>query len=94
VRTPSDHKITADTSGSPSTALGPADIQSAYNLSSATAGSGATVAVVDAGDDPYAESDLAVFRSQYGLHHGQRLLREGERGRPAGKLPARSWLGG
>jgi subtilase family serine protease len=67
VRTPSDHKITADTSGPPSTALGPADIQSAYNLPSATAGSGATVAVVDAGDDPYAESDLAVFRSQYGL---------------------------
>jgi hypothetical protein len=67
VRTPSDHVITADSSGPPSTALGPADIQSAYNLPSATAGNGQTVAVVDAGDDAEAASDLAVFRSQYGL---------------------------
>jgi hypothetical protein len=67
VRTPSDHAITADSSGPPSTALGPADIQSAYGLPSATAGTGETVAVVDAGDDPTAESDLAAFRSQYGL---------------------------
>jgi hypothetical protein len=67
VRTPADHQITADQSGPPSTALTPADIQSAYKLPSATAGSGQTVAVVDAGDDPTAESDLAVFRSQYGL---------------------------
>jgi len=67
IRTPSNHQITPDTSGPPSTALGPADIQSAYNLPSATAGGGQTVAIVDAGDDPDAESDLAVFRSQYGL---------------------------
>ncbi len=46
---------------------GPADIQSAYKLPSATAGSGQTVAIVDAYDDPTAESDLAVYRSQYGL---------------------------
>jgi hypothetical protein len=67
VRTPSDHEIIPDASGPPSTALGPADIQSAYGLPSATAGTGETVAVVDAGDDATAESDLAVFRSQYGL---------------------------
>jgi len=46
---------------------GPADLQSAYALPSASAGSGATVAIVDAYDDPYAESDLAVYRQQYGL---------------------------
>jgi hypothetical protein len=67
VRTPSDHRITPDTSGPPSTALGPADIQSAYNLPSATAGGGQTVAIVDAFGDSTAESDLAAFRSQYGL---------------------------
>ncbi len=67
VRTPADHTITADSSGPPSTALTPADIQSAYNLPSATAGGGQTVAIVDAGDDPTAESDLATFRSQFGL---------------------------
>jgi Ricin-type beta-trefoil lectin domain/IPT/TIG domain len=46
---------------------GPAQLQSAYSLPSSTAGSGATVALVDAYDDPNAESDLAVYRSQYGL---------------------------
>jgi subtilase family serine protease len=45
----------------------PADLQSAYNLPSATAGSGQTVAIVDAYDDPTAEADLAVYRSQFGL---------------------------
>jgi subtilase family serine protease len=46
---------------------GPADLQSAYALPSATAGSGQTVAIVDAFDDPTAESDLAQYRSFYGL---------------------------
>jgi subtilase family serine protease len=46
---------------------GPASLQSAYNLPSATGGSGQTVAIVDAYDDPNAESDLATYRSQYGL---------------------------
>jgi Subtilase family len=45
----------------------PADLRSAYNLPSATAGSGQTVAIVDAFDDPNAEADLAKYRSQYGL---------------------------
>ncbi len=67
VRTPSDHQITADQSGPPSTALTPADLQFAYKLPSATAGAGRTVALVDAGNDPNAESDLATFRSYYGL---------------------------
>ena len=48
---------------------GPTQLQSAYNLASAAAanGTGQTVAVVDAFDDPNAASDLAVYRSQYGL---------------------------
>ena len=46
--------------------LSPANLHSAYNLPS-TGGSGLTVAVVDAYNDPNAESDLATYRSQYGL---------------------------
>ncbi|MGH3629555.1 MAG: S53 family peptidase [Sciscionella sp.] len=48
---------------------GPGDLQSAYNLASAaaSAGGGATVGIVDANDDPNAESDLATYRSTYGL---------------------------
>jgi subtilase family serine protease len=45
---------------------GPAQIQSAYKLSGLNAG-GRTVAIVDAFDDPKAASDLAKFRSTYGL---------------------------
>jgi subtilase family serine protease len=61
-----------DSSGKPvpnatPSGYGPADLQSAYKLPSSTAGSGQTVAIVDAYDDPTAESDLAVYRSQYGL---------------------------
>ena len=44
---------------------GPSDLASAYNLPSG--GSGQTVAIVDAQDDPNAESDLATYRSTYGL---------------------------
>ncbi len=46
---------------------GPADLQSAYRLPSSAAGSGQTVAIVDAFDDPNAAADLATYRSQYGL---------------------------
>ena len=47
---------------------GPTDLQSAYVLPSSTAaGTGQTVAIVDAYDDPNAESDLAVYRSNFGL---------------------------
>jgi N-acetylneuraminic acid mutarotase len=46
---------------------GPSDLQSAYNLPSGSAGSGQTVAIVDAYDDPTAEADLQVYRAQYGL---------------------------
>ena len=52
---------------------GPTDLLSAYNLPSpfdlppTTAGTGQTVAIVDAYDDPNAESDLAVYRTNFGL---------------------------
>jgi subtilase family serine protease len=46
---------------------GPPDLQAAYNLKSSVGGSGQVVAIVDAYDDPNAESDLAVYRSQFGL---------------------------
>ncbi|OLE20801.1 MAG: hypothetical protein AUG49_23740 [Catenulispora sp. 13_1_20CM_3_70_7] len=46
--------------------LGRGDLLSAYNLPS-SGGSGQTVAIVDAQDDPNAESDLATYRSTYGL---------------------------
>jgi hypothetical protein len=46
---------------------GPSSLQSAYALPSSTAGSGETVAVVDAFDDPDAASDLATYRSDWGL---------------------------
>jgi subtilase family serine protease len=46
---------------------GPSDLQAAYHLPSSTAGSGQTVAIVDAYDDPNAEKDLATYRSQFGL---------------------------
>jgi len=44
----------------------PANLQSAYKLAT-TGGSGQTVAVVDAMNDPNAASDLATYRSQWGL---------------------------
>jgi hypothetical protein len=46
---------------------GPADLRDAYDLPSASAKPGQTVAIVDAFDDPTAESDMAVYRAQYGL---------------------------
>jgi subtilase family serine protease len=61
----------AHSSGSVGTAAapsgyGPADLAAAYSLPS-TGGAGATVAIVDAFDDPAAESDLATYRANYGL---------------------------
>jgi len=44
---------------------GPGDLRSAYNLPDSD--TTATIAIIDAFDDPNAESDLAAYRSQYGL---------------------------
>ncbi|TCO55881.1 putative Ig domain-containing protein [Actinocrispum wychmicini] len=49
-----------------SAGLTPADLALAYQFDT-TGGAGRTVAIVDAYDDPNAESDLAVYRSQFGL---------------------------
>ncbi|CAM5740500.1 putative Pseudomonalisin [Streptomyces afghaniensis 772] [Streptomyces afghaniensis] len=59
---------TAAEATSPS-GYGPSDLQDAYGLTSAAAtnGTGRTVAIVNAYDDPDAESDLAAYRSHYGL---------------------------
>jgi subtilase family serine protease len=46
--------------------FGPTDFASAYNIPSGLTGT-PTVAIVDAQDDPNAESDLAVYRKQFGL---------------------------
>nr|WSY53675.1 S53 family peptidase [Streptomyces sp. NBC_00886] len=47
----------------------PTNIQSAYGLTSAASsnGAGETIAIVDAYNDPNAETDLATYRSYYGL---------------------------
>ena len=66
VRTHANHKIVSQAAGPPATALGPAEIQSAYKLP-ATGGAGQTVAIVNAYGDSTAESDLAAFRAYYGL---------------------------
>jgi subtilase family serine protease len=44
----------------------PADLRSAYNLT-ASGSTSQTIAIVDAYDDPNAESDLAVYRGQFGM---------------------------
>jgi subtilase family serine protease len=65
IRTDIHGMIDKDTPGG----YGPSDLQTAYNLTpySKNNGSGITVAIVDAYDDPNAASDLAVYRAQYGL---------------------------
>jgi subtilase family serine protease len=45
----------------------PADLQARYKLPSSTQGSGQIVAIVDAYDNPNVASDLAAYRSNYGL---------------------------
>jgi subtilase family serine protease len=66
-------EVVTDSHGNPAastspTGLSPSTIKSAYTFpTSMTAGQGKMVAIVDAYDDPTAESDLAVFSSQYGL---------------------------
>jgi hypothetical protein len=47
--------------------LGATDLRDAYRLPTASGGAGQTVAIINVFDDPKAESDLAVYRAQYGL---------------------------
>jgi hypothetical protein len=55
------------TSAGPAGGLTPEDLASAYGYAPATGGSGETVGIVDAFDDPSIASDLAVFDNEYGL---------------------------
>ncbi|WUH89928.1 putative Ig domain-containing protein [Streptomyces sp. NBC_00433] len=64
-RTDVAHSLGITPNATPS-GYGPTDLQSAYALPS-SAGAGATVAIVDAQDDPNAAADLNTYRSQYGL---------------------------
>jgi hypothetical protein len=50
----------------PAAALGPAQLAKAYSLPT-PAGSGQTIAIVDAYDDPNIESDLGAYSAYYGL---------------------------
>jgi subtilase family serine protease len=65
--------VVTDAHGNPDattspTGLSPATIKSVYGFpTSSTAGAGKTIAIVDAYDDPTAESDLNVFSQQFGL---------------------------
>jgi subtilase family serine protease len=64
-------KVVIDGTGKPAvtgtpSGLNPADIRSAYALTASSSG-GRTVAIVDAYNDPTAEADLGVYRSQFGL---------------------------
>ena len=60
-----DAKGHAAASATP-TGLNPVDLRSAYKLTS-TGGTGKTIAIVDAFDDPNAAADLATYRAQFGI---------------------------
>ncbi|MGW2618589.1 S53 family peptidase [Streptomyces sp. NPDC001500] len=62
-------QVTPKAAAASPTGYGPSDLQDAYGLTDAasTAGSGETIAIVDAYDDPNAAADLAKYRSYYGL---------------------------
>ncbi len=64
--------VVVDPSGKPAASsspsgYSPADLQAAYNVKGSAGGAGQTVAIVDAYDDPTAESDLNYYRSYFGL---------------------------
>ena len=76
----------------PPDGFGPADLQSAYRLTTAarTKGADALVAIVDAYDTPQAEQDLAVYRARYGLPPcttANRCFRKVNQHGKAGPLP-------
>ncbi|MER6574037.1 hypothetical protein ABT288_49940, partial [Streptomyces sp. NPDC001093] len=65
-RTDIEQRLASALAAAAPSGLSPANLHSAYNLPTA-AGSGMTVGIVDAYNDPNAESDLATYRSTYGL---------------------------
>jgi subtilase family serine protease len=70
----------------------PSDFQAAYNLPSSTKGNGQIVAIVDAYDNPNVASDLAEYRSYYGL--GKATFRKyNEKGQQKNYPPGNSGWG-
>lgn len=69
VRPDAARRVGVQPAAAPPAGYSPSDLLSAYNLASAatSGGKGATVAIISVGDDPEAASDLAVYRTQYGL---------------------------
>jgi subtilase family serine protease len=65
--------VVVNANGSPDATTGPAglnpvDLRSAYKLTnSTTSGTGRTIAIVDAFDDPNAATNLSVYRAQFGI---------------------------
>jgi subtilase family serine protease len=64
--------IKTDTKGNPQASSGPSgygptQLRTAYSLPSTSAGTGQTIAIVDAYDDPNIEKDLGVYSTQFGL---------------------------
>jgi hypothetical protein len=56
-----------DGASGPNGGFAPADLQAAYNLPSTSNGNGQIVAIVEAYDSPNAASDLATYRSYFGM---------------------------
>jgi hypothetical protein len=63
---PAEAAVSALASSPPTGALSPTNLQSAYDLPTGM-GATSTVAVVTPYDDPKAESDMAAYRTEYGL---------------------------
>lgn len=75
----------------------PQDLWTAYRLPATTKGAGQTIALVDAYDDPTAESDLAIYRAKFNLSPcttGNRCFRKVGQTGSARHLPSgHSWRG-
>lgn len=76
----------------------PQDLESAYDLPSAQLGSGRVMGIVDAYDNPDAESDLATYRSNYNLSpcttaNGcfRKLAQNGSTSYPQPAPPSTNW---
>ncbi|HEV3319541.1 MAG TPA: hypothetical protein VG053_07415 [Solirubrobacteraceae bacterium] len=74
----------------------PKDLQEAYKIPT-SGGEGQTVAIVDAYGDPWAESDLATYRKEYGLEPCEKaggcFTKVNEKGETANYPPASSEWG-
>lgn len=60
-------QVMRDGASGPDGGFSPSQLEAAYNLPSSSKGSGQIVAIVDAFDNPNVASDLAEYRSYFGL---------------------------